>query len=239
MRYLSSLSSEPRTSSRPIRRPAGRPIPALARSPPTLAPRFYPKQPTCGWRVLTAATVSSEAAQASPDPASRLLVGTMPLTLHTPAGSVEDPVPPGTARHTVPVSCREGRCAVCLHCAAGTRGQVSWCSHRTPWHRPPGQACGAAQVSRAPARGCVKTPNSPIAFPLRPPEPGEHTRIAPTSCFPQCHSWGWRPTGPSFHTDRRVARRHGAPQHVGMDPCAGLHDAIRRPGEEWRGPLEA
>jgi hypothetical protein len=120
------------------------------------------------------------------------------LAFRTPAGSVEDPVPPGTARHTVPahypvraaipgpthppgvhararrpafwagVSCREGRCAVCLHCAAhrpgvlpgGTRGQVSWCPHRTPWHRPPhrpgvlpgGQVRGAAQVSRAAAR---------------------------------------------------------------------------------------
>jgi hypothetical protein len=53
---------------------------------------------------------------------------------------------------------------------------------------------------RAPGRGSVKTPDSPIAFPLRPQEPGEDTRIAPTSCFPQRHSWGWRPTGPSFHT---------------------------------------
>jgi hypothetical protein len=56
----------------------------------------------------------------------------------------------------------------------------------------------------AAARGCVKTPNSPIAFPLRPQEPGVHTPIAPTSCFLQCHSWGWRPTGPSFHTVWRV-----------------------------------
>ena len=29
----------------------------------------------------------------------------------------------------------------------------------------------------------------------------------PTSCFPQRHSWGWRPTGPSFHTVWRVVRR--------------------------------
>ena len=63
--------------------------------------------------------------------------------------------------------------------------------------------CAGSVQSNA-ARGCVKTPNSPIAFPLRPQEPGEHTRIAPTSCFPQCHSWGWRPTGPSFHTVWRV-----------------------------------
>ena len=85
-------------------------------------------------------------------------------TFRTPAGSVEDPVPPGTARHTVPVSCREGRCAVCLHFAAhrpdpapavlgrcvlpgGTRGQVSWCT------------------SRAAKRGCLKAPKSRIAFP--------------------------------------------------------------------------
>jgi hypothetical protein len=27
-----------------------------------------------------------------------------------------DPAPPGTARHTVPVSCREGRCAVLGRC---------------------------------------------------------------------------------------------------------------------------
>ena len=36
-----------------------------------------------------------------------------------------------------------------------------------------------AQAGSAPARACVKTPNSPIAFPLRPQEPGKHTRIAP------------------------------------------------------------
>jgi len=67
------------------------------------------------------------------------------------------------------------------------------------------QAAAQAQpAGSASAGGCVITPNSPIAFPLRSHEPGEHTRIAPTSCFPHCHSWGWRPTGPSFHTVWRV-----------------------------------
>ena len=148
MRYLSSLSSEPRTSSRPIRRPAGRPIPALARSPPTLAPRFYPKQPACVWRVLTAATVSREAAQASPDPVSRLLVGMMALTLRTPAGSVEDPAPPGTARHIVPVSF--GRAGVRSACTVPHTVPVS-CreAHVGRCVLPGGQVCGAAQVSRA------------------------------------------------------------------------------------------
>ena len=77
-------------------------------------------------------------------------------------------------------------------------------------HTPAGSAA---------ARGCVKTPNSPIAFPLRPQEPGEHTRIAPTSCFPQCHSWGWHPTGPSFHAVWRVV----------MLPSAGDLDSAARP----------
>jgi len=44
------------------------------------------------------------------------------------------------------VSCREGRCAACLHCAAhrpgvlpgGTRGQVSWCPSRVAYEVPVG-----------------------------------------------------------------------------------------------------
>jgi hypothetical protein len=34
------------------------------------------------------------------------------------------------------VSCREGRCAACLHCAAGTRGQVSWWFSRVAYMVP-------------------------------------------------------------------------------------------------------
>ena len=45
---------------------------------------------------------SCPAARATVHPFSRILAGKRPSTSRTPAGSVEDPVPPGTARHIVP-----------------------------------------------------------------------------------------------------------------------------------------
>jgi hypothetical protein len=84
------------------------------------------------------------AARAWVPSSSRTLADKARRPCRTAAGSVEAPVPPGTARHTVPLSCREGRSAVCLHCAAhrpgvlpgGTRGQVSWCSSRVAYTVP-------------------------------------------------------------------------------------------------------
>ena len=67
---------------------------------------------------------------------------------------------------------------------------ATWQATQAPTLRTP--------AGSAAARGCVKTPNSPIAFPLRPQEPGEHTRIAPTSWFPQCHSWAGAPQARVF-----------------------------------------
>jgi hypothetical protein len=75
-------------------------------------------------------------------PFSRNPAGKACLTLRTRADPVEDPAPPVRPLRV----CKRGReprpdgarrPAACLHCAAGTRGQVSWCSHCTPWHRPP------------------------------------------------------------------------------------------------------
>ena len=88
------------------------------------------------------------------------------------AGSVADPVPPGTAR--------QGRCAVCLHCAAGTRGQVSWCP------------------SRAAARGCVKTPESRIAFPLEARIARLQSTLAPLPCQSAQALRDWSPPARLF-----------------------------------------
>ena len=123
---LRTRASVRRTAHRPGVLPGG----AVQASIPAGQPRSAPVRS----RIPRVLCGKLPAAQATFDPFSRIPAGGAPCAFRTPAGSAEGPVPPGTARHTVPVSCREGRCAVCLHCAAhrpgvlpgGTRGQVSW-----------------------------------------------------------------------------------------------------------------
>ena len=115
---------------------------------------------------------SCPAARATLHPFSHIPAGKASPTFRTPAGSAEGPVP-----------------AVCLHCAAGTRGQVSWCRHRT---------CGAAQVSRAPARGCVKNPEFANRVPTSTPRAGGGHADRPHFLLPSMPFLGLAPHGPEF-----------------------------------------